>query len=454
MALVMTFSQCKKDDKIMPTAEGEKVLVTLKIGSNSNSKVVVTPETGGVTFENGDVIHVASNGVYVGTLAYDSNLSRFSGNITEPTEGQKLHFYFLGKMTPEFSTDNSQCSVIISDQTTKLPVISYNTSRENYQVGKTDYNTTLLNKCALVKFNVTTPSNSPICITGMKNKVTVDFLQNTVTPSMNGEGVIKLPAGSGEIFEKWAILLPQVALEEGENGSAYSEDGAYLGTRGAVPTIGENGYYDTGIEVNVTSIAVIDHEYVDLGLPSGLLWATCNVGANAPEEYGDYFAWGETQPKDVYNWSTYQYCNGSSNTLTKYCFSSEYGYNGYTDILTYLQYDDDAARANWGNDWRTPTKSEWMELCQNTTISITTINNVKGWLFTASNGNSLFLPAAGFCIGSNHSSAGNYGYYWSVSLNLDYSYTAWLYSSANNNMGSYNRSNGSSIRPVRFAQRN
>ena len=79
-----------------------------------------------------------------------------------------------------------------------------------------------------------------------------------------------------------------------------------------------------------------DHDYVDLGLPSGLLWATCNVGANAPEEYGDYFAWGETQPKDIYNWSTYQYCMGSDNTLTKYCTRSDYGYNGFTDNLTHL----------------------------------------------------------------------------------------------------------------------
>ena len=89
-----------------------------------------------------------------------------------------------------------------------------------------------------------------------------------------------------------------------------------------------------------------EHEWVDLGLPSGTLWATCNVGANAPEEYGDYFAWGETAPKDYYDWSTYKWCKGSYNTMTKYCTNSSYGYNGFTDGKTELDPEDDAAWFN------------------------------------------------------------------------------------------------------------
>ena len=86
------------------------------------------------------------------------------------------------------------------------------------------------------------------------------------------------------------------------------------------------------------------HEYVDLGLPSGLLWATCNVGATKPEEYGDYFAWGETEPKSTYNWSTYKYCNGSSTSLTNYCTNSSYG---TVDNKTILEAADDAAHTNY-----------------------------------------------------------------------------------------------------------
>ena len=100
----------------------------------------------------------------------------------------------------------------------------------------------------------------------------------------------------------------------------------------------------------------LDHAYVDLGLPSGLLWATCNLGANNPEDYGDYFAWGETQPKDDFSWTNYQYCMGSFNTLTKYCNNPDIGYNGFIDDLTTLLPEDDAATANWGDEWRMPPK--------------------------------------------------------------------------------------------------
>ena len=199
-----------------------------------------------------------------------------------------------------------------------------------------------------------------------------------------------------------------------------------------------------------------DHAYIDLGLPSGLLWATCNVGANAPEEYGDHFAWGETQPKDVYNWSTYQHCNGDYNQLTKYCNNPYYGYNGYTDTLTILLPEDDAATTNWGNDWRMPTKEEWQELLDNTTNIWTTQNGVNGRLFTAPNGNSLFLPAAGIRWGGGLSRVGSYGYYWSSSLNSGYPDSAWdfYFYSGDYRMGYYYRGSGHSVRAVRSTRQN
>ena len=135
------------------------------------------------------------------------------------------------------------------------------------------------------------------------------------------------------------------------------------------------------------------HDYVDLELPSGTMWATCNVGAESPDQYGDYFAWGETTPKATYNWSTYKYCKGDYNMLTKYCSESDFGFNGFTDDLVTLQPNDDAATANWGEGWSTPTYNQWVELLRKCTHSWTTINGVKGCLFTARNGNSIFLPA-------------------------------------------------------------
>ena len=133
-------------------------------------------------------------------------------------------------------------------------------------------------------------------------------------------------------------------------------------------------------------------EYVDLGLPSGLLWATTNVGAKRPEEYGSYFAWGETSPKSEYSWATYKYANGSETSLTKYCTSYSYG---DVDNKETLEEDDDAASVNWGKPWRTPTLSETQELISYCTWTFTTINGVNGYKVLGSNGNSIFLPAAG-----------------------------------------------------------
>ena len=191
------------------------------------------------------------------------------------------------------------------------------------------------------------------------------------------------------------------------------------------------------------------HNYVDLGLPSGTLWATCNVGAENPEDFGDYFAWGETQVKYNYDWITYRY--GSLNHLTKYCSSPSYGYNDFTDNLTTLQPKDDAAKANWGRGWRMPTDSDWLELYQNTTNTWTTQNGVKGCLFTATNGASIFLPATGYRQNRNLYAAGGYGCYWSRSLDSDLPSGAWYFHFSMNGCTITNdiRSKGISVRPIR-----
>ncbi|MBR6067952.1 MAG: InlB B-repeat-containing protein [Bacteroidales bacterium] len=198
------------------------------------------------------------------------------------------------------------------------------------------------------------------------------------------------------------------------------------------------------------------HKFIDLGLPSGTKWALTNVGSTTPEAYGDYFAWGETEPKETYNWSTYRYCNGDYNTLTKYCNYSSYGNNGFTDNLTTLEASDDAATANWGSAWRMPTKEEFEELKNNCTVTWTTQNGVNGRLFTGPNGNSIFLPAAGYRFDSELYYAGSNGYYWSSSLYTDYPYIAWYldFYSGNYDMYDNNRSYGRSVRPVCVSAQN
>lgn len=147
-------------------------------------------------------------------------------------------------------------------------------------------------------------------------------------------------------------------------------------------------------DVTIEGIYTEDtYEYVDLGLPSGLLWATKNVGAARPEDYGYYFSWGETILKESYYWGTYSYCNGTENTLTKYCFSPEFGEvdNKYT-----LDETDDAAITNWGKPWRLPTEAEAMELYSNCTWTLGNLNGISGCYVTGKNGNSIFLPKAGY----------------------------------------------------------
>ena len=196
-----------------------------------------------------------------------------------------------------------------------------------------------------------------------------------------------------------------------------------------------------------------NEEWVDLGLPSGLLWASCNVGATVPEEYGDYYAWGETETKSDFDWNTYMHCNGDYDQLTKYCNSSSYGYNGFTDNLTTLDAMDDAAAQKLGSGARIPTRAEWQELINNTTAEWTQMNGVNGRKFTASNGKSLFLPAAGYRGGSELDDAGSDGDYWSSSLIADGPYLAWYFyfNSDDQSMDGNGRYYGFSVRPVRSA---
>ena len=191
------------------------------------------------------------------------------------------------------------------------------------------------------------------------------------------------------------------------------------------------------------------HEYVDLGL--SVKWATCNVGATKPEEYGDYFAWGETQPKSTYKWSTYKYCNGSYKTLTKYCTDSYYGTG---DNKTQLQLSDDAARANWGGSWRMPTDAELTELREQCTWTWTTQNGVKGYKVTSKKSGytnkSIFLPAAGYRYDSSLGYAGSDGEYWSSSLWAGSPDYAWELDLSSDGVSRDNgaRYCGRSVRPV------
>lgn len=189
------------------------------------------------------------------------------------------------------------------------------------------------------------------------------------------------------------------------------------------------------------------HEYIDLGLPSGTLWATCNVGATLPEECGGYYAWGETEEKNEYTWSTYKWCNGGSNTMVKYCTEGVYG---TVDNKTAVEAEDDVAHSKWGGNWRIPTADEQQELLGSCIWRYGLLNGTGGyWVTSKNNGMSIFLPAAGCYQEKEIRYCGLFGFYWSGAL-CDANSSAYctrFYDKYTNYEG-YGRYTGFTVRPV------
>ena len=205
---------------------------------------------------------------------------------------------------------------------------------------------------------------------------------------------------------------PEEPFDAKEEGKTNDEDNILLELLKKVPTYKIDELIKQRLansSSKTDSPASNGHEAVDLGLPSGLKWASCNVGATKPEEYGGCYAWGETEEKRVYSWRKYKYY-----TMTKYCTSRSYG---TVDKKTILEPADDVATVKWGGNWRMPTTEEQQELINNCTWTWTTLNGVNGYRVTGPNGNSIFLPAAGYRhgYGTGVYDQGSDGFYWSSS---------------------------------------
>ena len=176
---------------------------------------------------------------------------------------------------------------------------------------------------------------------------------------------------------------------------------------------------------------------IDLGLPSGTKWACCNVGADKPEAYGGYYAWGETETKGTYDWKTYIHCDGSKETC--HDIGSDIAGTKY-----------DVAHVKWGGSWVMPSLDQSKELLDNCKNTWTSVNGKKGRKFTGKNGRSIFLPAAGYRWGDGLGSAGSYGYYWSSTQLPSDSYFAYSLSFDSDGAywSGYYRNYGHPVRPV------
>lgn len=195
-----------------------------------------------------------------------------------------------------------------------------------------------------------------------------------------------------------------------------------------------SNYYEVSASIHI----VVSDKVVDLGLPSGLKWAKCNLGAESPEQYGDYYSWGETSVKDSYDSSDYTLYDSDGNMIK---------YNE-SDSLTTLLPEDDAATVNLGGQWRMPTRDEFIELIEECSVQDHTINNISGLLFTGPNGNSIFLPHTGYWSPDNDPDEGfEYGYYWTSSIEDG---SAVAMNTESGGISQYNDSGyyGQSVRPV------
>lgn len=275
-----------------------------------------------------------------------------------------------------------------------------------------------------------------------------DVFPDKIIISRNGSGIMSDVNNDGEVNIADVNAIISIILGQESTPSADVNNDA------------EVNIADVNLIINIILGIVVppqNHEYVDLGLPSGTLWATCNIGANSPEEYGDYFAWGETEPKEKYSESNYKWYSGSwynhSRSITKYCTNSEYGYKGFVDNKTELDPEDDAAYVNWGPAWRMPSIEQIEEL-SDCSAQWTQVNGVNGELITGPNGNTLFLPTGGWLVDDSYEDPDFSGFYWSRTLSSGSPNFAYCLNVSSDGWGWWHfyRECGFSVRAVRASQ--
>lgn len=499
MALVLGLSQCKKNvEQAAQDVASGTVTLTLNVGDNGDgSKYSVNTSTGAVTYSSGDVLYVASEGKYLGTMSYTGG-GTFTGSINTPTVGSPIWFFFFGNKEPNESLTkgtSTSCTVTISDQTTSLPVISCAASNETYVDGNTTYSAKLLNKCALVKFS-TNVNSVTIEVGGMKTVATVSFA-GTVTSGTSGS-VSFTTNSSGE---GWAILLPQDAVND-----ATVDADAYSGTCD-VPAITNNMFYTTGVSVTMKDLGISISSTQKVRFAPGNLqavYASANTSTCtwqfAPNQYSIIgnatanTAVGNnvvTTPGtvDLFGWV------GNSGSL------AAYGINNNDETSSYGNTTNESLKSDWSvvanaaslgghSDWITLTSSQWKYILSDRTDASNkyghgSVNGVHGmiilpdvwvlpsglsfksgnskwdnsytiaqWALMEENG-AVFLPTVGRRKGTLVDMVDSYGRYWSSTSHESDADKAYIMGFVSNDLNpQYNvkRSIGFSVRLARVVE--
>lgn len=447
-AMILTFTQCKKKD-IAQTASENSVRITLKV--DDASKIWVTPSTGEVSFTSSDILYVGNNNKYCGYLEYDEKGKCFWGDITPTSTDDYLYFYLLGGniYLPKPSAEITSYTISISDQNSRLPVLSFGKSNEKYSSSVSDYTCLLLNKCALVKIGLAVETTSNGTLSMMINEATIDFADhdNPIVPSGKG-GSINLYSETNTA--KWAIVMPNAKSVS----TTFTIDGE--GFAVTIPAVEANGYVNSGITVdnhghvtdNKFSVGASSKVYI---APGNLQYKASDGTWRFAENQYDRILEGNTNISDTYDgwidlfgWGTW---TKGKNPATS---------SNITEDYTWSEDDFSGTVSNNPNTgWRTLTQAEWDYLLntRSTTSGIryakAIVNGVKGvvvlpddWLssiyylgntnypgssyyntITLSNwtdkleaNGAIFLPCGGFRSGTTiYEYSNEVGNYWSSS---------------------------------------
>ena len=467
--MVLFFTQCK------PTPEGGdensrkvKVSCTIPINNGDRSDFTNLMETGKVNWSEGyERVYLAVHGEKPQIIELKSwaegtpsNLE-FTGEAAEDLimSGEEYDIWYFGHSqqleTPYYSNDGESLTGSIANQSGRLEDLGYchiattkvTAVTESGDV-KLNLKGTLKNQIAIALLDLENVEELyGDAIIGTEYTLSYDGERYELDVTEDNNAKIEVESASGISY---VALLPNdknetmIKHKKGDKTYAYTFHGEIKANKiyyrsGLDGTTPEALKWEE-IEEQPEEPETPSYEYVDLGL--SVKWATCNVGASSPEAYGNYYAWGETTTKSNYS---------DSNCSTYGLSYSQLQSQGYIDSEGNLTAQYDAAAANWGGDWRMPTKTEMQELINNCTWTWTTQNGVNGYNVEGPNGNSIFLPAAGYRYGSSLINAGSYGCYWSSTPYGSHGYDAYfLYFSSDylRYMYNYYRFYGQSVRPV------
>lgn len=439
MLPALAFIGCTNDDEV--TAGGVKKYLSFvatsdgsgqKSNASERMKTQLHPDKGNsVTFSSNDAISVFDG---VGNNQFTTTSSgasvTFEGTATESSTYTALYPYQSN------ATMSGQTITATLPTTQTAQNLTYDPQAALSVATTTQASKTFdfKNVCALVKFTTVEPlakivfkGNNSEKVAGAVNIAVSD----APTATGDAESVTIVPASPATSIAAGTYYIAVLPLKftQGFTLEAYKTAGSaatasYVFSKHSLITLTRSRILNIGEFSATTSVDDNNHAYVDLDIEVNgykILWATMNVGASKEWENGDYFAWGETEPKTNYAWETYKWVFGTYNDLIKYCHSDIRGLNGFTDTLVQLELSDDAARQNWRGDWVMPTLEEWEALCKNTKnewVENYKGKGVNGFVFTSktNSSKSIFLPAAGSIDNTTLSDVARYGFYWTSSI--------------------------------------